>query len=92
MHFSIFTRARWAVNRFLVRNTPKYILDKFRKGLYQDFLSDGQRKPHHLSWPHTRRLINRCLDCGFYVKSVQDLNVDPLGQTYLEVYEFVKSL
>lgn len=82
----------WKINRFRIRHTPERILKKFVNGKYLDYTDycDGTvRRRGCLSWRRTERLIDRCLNCGMYIKSHQDLNVDPLGDTYLETYCFL---
>ena len=79
----------WAVNRQLIRHTPVRILDKFRSGRYLDYTDFCDGTAHRrgfLSWRRTRRLIGRCLNCGIYIKSHQDLNAEPLALTYLQTY------
>ena len=85
-------RIRWTINNILMRHTPKRILKKFAEGKYQDNLTKDEPRPKgHMRWKRVERLINRCLDCGFYLKSHQELNIDPLGQSFLEAYEITKS-
>ena len=93
IHISLIEKMRWAVNAFLIRHTPNRILNKFREGRYldcSDYCDGTARKKGYLSWRRTERLIERCLDCGLYIKSHQDLNVEPLALTYLETYYLVQ--
>ena len=88
---SLRMRLAWAKNTFLVKHTPRRVLDKFEKGEYQDFMTkDDPRPKGWMKWRRVNRLINRCLECGFYIKSHQDLNTDPLGETYIEAYNAIR--
>lgn len=92
IHITTAERIRWALNTIIVRNTPKRILKMFREGRYlnyTDACNGVTHKKGYLSWPHTRRLIERCLDLGFYLKSHQDLNTDPLSVSFFEAYRAV---
>lgn len=82
-------KMKWAVNAFIIRNTPNGILKRFREGrylTYTDACNGTEHKRGYLSWPHTNRLIDRCTHCGFYLKSHQDLNTEPLALSFLEAY------
>ena len=94
IHISLIQKMRWAISAFLIRNTPNRILNKFRDGRYldyTDYCEGTARKKGYLSWRHTERLIERCLDCGLHIKSHQDLNAEPLSLTYLETYHLLRS-
>lgn len=85
-------RIEWTVNTVLMRLTPKSVLRKLAEGRYQDNLTkDDPRPKGHMRWRRTERLLYRALGCGFYLKSEQELNIDPLGQSFLEAYEITKS-
>ena len=89
---SIKDRIRWSKNSFLIRHTPKRVLGKFRNGQYQEFPDKNKPTPKGwMKWKRVKRLISRCLDTWDFYKSSQDVNTDPLGQTYLEAYEAVQN-
>lgn len=71
------TKSTW-----IVRHTPKIVLEKFKTGQYKDWSNRNEKLPGYLPWEVTKFFINALIASGCYISS-EELNEGPLGEIYL---------
>lgn len=71
-----------ATGTWIVKHTPKIVLEKFKSGRYKDWSNRNEKLPGYLPWEVTKFFINALIASGCYISS-QELNTEPLGEIYL---------
>ena len=70
-----------ATGTWLVKHTPKIVLEKFKSGRYKDYSNRNETLPGFMPWCVTKFFINALIS-ACYISS-EELNEGPLGETYL---------
>lgn len=93
MNVPIHRLIRWDINACIIRHLSSDTIQKFRDGKYLDDIDakNGRRyKKGYISWPRTRKLVRKCLNCGYSIhEQERDTGTEPPTVIILETYDII---